>query len=231
MLQCTNIKIQWDPAIKATCWSKETLQALAYLNVALNIATDLIFAIFIPVPMLLKLNINLRQKITLLGILGLGVFATAAASVKVPYIVNYGKTGDFLWDSQDITIWTIVEANTGIVAGSLPALKPLFKRVLGTSYAHGTYGRGGNASYGKSKASQNWSQLRSRAENKDLATEEAYIMNEQSVGMQGKPTPRSTTTIGWGNSDDSFERCIDGRAPQPMGILKTNEARANYKGR
>lgn len=45
----------------------------------MNIATDLMFAIFIPVPMLLKLNVNTRQKISLFASLDLGVFATAAA--------------------------------------------------------------------------------------------------------------------------------------------------------
>jgi hypothetical protein len=33
--------------------------------------------------------------------------ATAAAVVKLSFIPNYGKTGDLLWDSTDITIWTV----------------------------------------------------------------------------------------------------------------------------
>ena len=32
MLQCTNVAILWDPAIKATCWRPETLRFLSYLN-------------------------------------------------------------------------------------------------------------------------------------------------------------------------------------------------------
>jgi hypothetical protein len=71
-------------------------------------------------------------------ILGLGIFATAAAIVKLSYVSNYGKTGDWLWDSRNLTIWTVVECNCGIIAGNLPCLKPLFRTVLGSS----TYGRG-----------------------------------------------------------------------------------------
>lgn len=33
--------------------------------------------------------------------------ATAAAIIKLSFLPNYGKTGDFLWDSTDITIWTV----------------------------------------------------------------------------------------------------------------------------
>ena len=31
--------------------------------------------------------------------------ACAAAIVKSGFIANYGKSGDFLWDSTNLTIW------------------------------------------------------------------------------------------------------------------------------
>jgi len=89
--------------------------------------------------MLWKLQVNFRTWVTLICILGIGVFACAAASVKVSYLPNYGKEGDLLWDSRDITIWTAVELNVAITAASLPCLKPLFKKLLATS---SKYGRG-----------------------------------------------------------------------------------------
>jgi hypothetical protein len=45
-------------------------------------------------------------------------------------VINYGKTGDFLWDSSDISIWTVIEVGVGITSASMPALKPLFKKAL-----------------------------------------------------------------------------------------------------
>lgn len=67
--------------------------------------------------------------------------ATAAALVKISYLPNYGKTGDWLWDSRNITIWTVTECNIGIVAGNLPCLKPLFRSVLGSTYGRGSRAR------------------------------------------------------------------------------------------
>ncbi|PSN70207.1 hypothetical protein BS50DRAFT_308404 [Corynespora cassiicola Philippines] len=140
MFQCTNIAILWDPSNKGTCWGPQTLRALSYTNVCLNIVTDILFAIVIPIPMILKIQMNKRKKISLIGIMGLGIFATVAALIKAVHLNDYGKTGDWLWDSRNLTIWTVVETNVGIIAGNLPCMKPLFRTVLGS-----TYGRGSNA--------------------------------------------------------------------------------------
>ena len=78
---------------KGTCWGQKTLQSLSYTNVALNILTDILFAVVIPVraepqlpvskvifvnmstqiPMLWNVQMNKRQKWSIMGILGLGV--------------------------------------------------------------------------------------------------------------------------------------------------------------
>jgi hypothetical protein len=162
IFQCTDIRVLWDPSIKSVCWGMKTLQGLSYTNVALNILTDLLFAVIIPIPMLWNLNVNHRTRLSLLAILGLGVFACAAAIVKVGYIVNYGKVGDFLWDSRDITIWTAAETNVGIVAGSLPTLRPLFKRFLGSVYGKGskkTSTSGHIYAHGTQKSGKQWQTL------------------------------------------------------------------------
>jgi hypothetical protein len=62
--------------------------------------------------------------------------AAVAAIVKITFLTNYGKHGDFLYDSSDITIWTTVEICTAIMAANIPCLKPLFKTLFdGTSVA------------------------------------------------------------------------------------------------
>ena len=34
--------------------------------------------------------------------------ATAAALIKTSFLPSYGRTGDWLWDSRNLTIWTAV---------------------------------------------------------------------------------------------------------------------------
>lgn len=145
VLQCTNLAVMWDPTAKGTCWTVRTLKTLSYTNVSLNIITDLLFAVIIPVPMLWHVQMNKRQKASLIAILSMGIFATAAALIKVGYLPNYGKAGDWLWDSRNITIWTVIECNMGIIGGNLPCLKPLFRTVLGSTYGRGSRRTGSKA--------------------------------------------------------------------------------------
>lgn len=150
---------------------------LSYTNASLNILTDLMFSIFIPLPMLWKLHVNFRTRVTLMCILGIGVFACAAASVKVSYLTNYGKTGDLLWDSRNITIWTATELNVAITAASLPCLKPLFKRILGSKYGSGSYGTSRKQHTGK----KHWrpiSEARQKSIRNNLSETESQIAFE-----------------------------------------------------
>lgn len=67
-----------------------------------------------------------------------------------------------MWDTVHLATWSVVELNTGIIAGSLPSLRPIFKQFLGSVYAPGTksnryYGGGVNS---KSRGS-NWKSLSS----------------------------------------------------------------------
>jgi hypothetical protein len=66
--------------------------------------------------------------------------------VKLYYLTGYGRFGDFLYDSTYLTIWVSTECNVGIFAASIPALKPLFKAVLGGSYGSGSGYLGGQGS-------------------------------------------------------------------------------------
>ncbi|KAI1763533.1 hypothetical protein GGR53DRAFT_531481 [Hypoxylon sp. FL1150] len=130
VLQCKNIAILWDNRVHTTCWGQSTLQGLSYANSTINFITDIFFAL-LPIPMLWKVKINARTKASLICVLGL--VTCAAAIVKAVFISNYGKTGDFLWDSANLTIWIATETNTGIIAACLPCIKPMFKRMLDSS--------------------------------------------------------------------------------------------------
>lgn len=54
LLQCTDIRMMWDPTVKGTCWTVTQIKILGYLNTVLNMTTDLAFSIGIPVRLILK---------------------------------------------------------------------------------------------------------------------------------------------------------------------------------
>ena len=135
------------------CWPERTLQGLAFTHAALNIFTDFVFAIVIPVPMLWSLQLNQRTKAAVMVILSLGLFVCLTGLIRLPEIKNYGKTGDLLWDSRGLTIWFMTEFNTGIAAASMPALKPLFETILQKTHITGRTGR--STKYGTSSGPGN----------------------------------------------------------------------------
>jgi len=53
--------------------------------------------------------------------------ACIAGIKKITILHSYGRTDDFLYDSAELTIWTTTELNVGILAGSIPCLKPLYR--------------------------------------------------------------------------------------------------------
>ena len=63
-------------------------------STAVNIATDLLFAI-LPIPLVWKLQLTTRTKIGLICILSLGFFAAATAIYKTPMQYHFFEVQDF----------------------------------------------------------------------------------------------------------------------------------------
>ena len=207
----------------------------------LNILTDFLFAVVIPVPMLWNLNVNRRTRASLILALGLGCFACGAAIAKIPSIVNYGKTGDWLWDSRDMCIWTVVECNVGIIAGSIPALRPLFKSVLGS-----TLGGSGKATNGSGYIRQGSNAMNSRrsafkSANKSVSDEtssergfnDASYFEMGNRGADKKPTTTANVfaDVDALSSDETVNRVAPHGADSRMaanGITKTVTASVRF---
>ncbi|GAB1314738.1 Rhodopsin domain-containing protein [Madurella fahalii] len=140
--QCRPLALTWDSSVEGTCMPAANLKFAAYFNSSVAVLTDVLFAL-LPIPMLWKVQMNWKVKSAVAAILSLGVFAAVAAIVKITFLGNYGKHGDFLWDSADLTIWTTVEITVAIIAASFPCLKPLFKTLLaGSSARYGSKYKG-----------------------------------------------------------------------------------------
>jgi hypothetical protein len=93
-----------------------------------NCLTDFLLA-FLPVPLVWQLRLNIRTRISLITILSLGIFAGVAGIIRATVFDTILKDPRrFVHDKW--MMWNYVELNVGIIAGSLPALKPLFIRVL-----------------------------------------------------------------------------------------------------
>ncbi|EXJ87532.1 hypothetical protein A1O3_04492 [Capronia epimyces CBS 606.96] len=131
---------------KAKCFSNNTFTNIGIFNSSINIATDVLFAL-LPVPVVWKLQTNLRTKVTLVTILGLGLFACVASIIKA--VKQAGALKDPDWTFHDsFFMWNNIEFHVGILAASLPSLRPLFVKILGATQRLTSSGNRNPQNYG-----------------------------------------------------------------------------------
>jgi hypothetical protein len=119
----------------------------------------LVLALY-PITFIWNLQVNLRIKIGLAVIMGLGVVATIASVFKTVELKNLA-TMDFTWNATNLVYWYMAENWIIIIAACVPTLKPLYQKFSGKSTTYS--GRGNGSGSGRSlfrtffgsKASQN----------------------------------------------------------------------------
>jgi hypothetical protein len=91
-----------------------------------------ILIIFLPFPILRRLQLDMRKKLILGALFALGFFVTVIQIIRIRTIaalVTYT-------DSEPIIIWSIVEIHLGALISCVPSFAPLLKR-FGETVTHG----------------------------------------------------------------------------------------------
>ncbi|KXT07693.1 hypothetical protein AC578_10247 [Pseudocercospora eumusae] len=119
-LSCRPIHLNWQvrPLPPSRCMFRAQN---FYVCTILNVLTDAAL-LCIPFPMLWKLRISIRKKITIGLLLSSGIFAITAAIVRIC------KTFDTNPSALTINCWGVRETIASIAAVNAPILKPLFQR-------------------------------------------------------------------------------------------------------
>jgi len=136
IFSCVPPAANWDPSLLPTakCFSLNTFTAVGLLNTSVTIVTDILFVI-LPIPVIWGLQLNIRTRITLIGVLSLGTFACIASIIKLSIQINILSTPDQT-RNDSYNIWNSVELSVGIIAACLPSLRPLFKNLLETTRSY-----------------------------------------------------------------------------------------------
>ncbi|KPM36433.1 hypothetical protein AK830_g10134 [Neonectria ditissima] len=144
LIRCKPVAASWNPAL-GTCIDQSIIIALTYAVSAVNIVTDWSVAI-IPVFILWNLQMRKTLKKMVALVLGLGVLASIATIIRMPYSSVYSHTTNLLHDIGNIILWTVVECDLGIIAGSMPMLRSYIKKFAKdeSSYKGGYQGGSGD---------------------------------------------------------------------------------------
>ncbi|OCL14998.1 hypothetical protein AOQ84DRAFT_370777 [Glonium stellatum] len=129
-IQCHPIRTFWDPTlINAKCWNPNQIQIAMYIHSGIFIGSDVILSL-LPITFLRKLRIPLRERIILIFLMALGLFASVASIMRTILTKYYLSTDDVLWDMADLTMWSHLEEYVGIIAVCIPCLKSPFEKIL-----------------------------------------------------------------------------------------------------
>jgi hypothetical protein len=136
IFQCKPISAWWirkhSPLTKdyGWCFNNTTVVAVTFASSGLNSVADWTFGL-LPIFIVKDLQMPVKQKRLVAGILGFANIACVATMVRMPFILNLTHTDDFLFKTLDIALWSNVEPGVGIAAACIATLRPLLHVFIG----------------------------------------------------------------------------------------------------
>lgn len=122
IFQCLPVTAIWDKTVKhATCIDSK---AFWFSYAMINIVSD-VTILALPIPQILKLHLSWRTKLELIAVFMMGSFVCATTIIRTTTLARSAKAGDPTWTPVPATVWSVVEANTGIICACLPMIKGL----------------------------------------------------------------------------------------------------------
>ncbi|PKS05246.1 hypothetical protein jhhlp_008617 [Lomentospora prolificans] len=157
IFQCNPVAAQWDYTIpKFTCVSAAQIVSAAYSISVMTILSDWLYAL-LPIPMLWSVEMTKQTKITVIIILGLGIFASVATLIRLKFLSDLVQTEDILFAGTDAMVWTLIEPGVAIVAASLATIRPLLRAMRFKGFeTTGRTGKSTNLQSGVSNRSRHY---------------------------------------------------------------------------
>jgi len=129
-----------------------------------------------------------------------------------------------MWDSTYLTIWSVTEVNVGITAASVPALKPLFKKILGSTYGASSQPYPAKSWHGYAHQSSGRNDPNAKAQNRASRAEAFEMYNtKSSAGISAMSADRERNKLGMDNVSEESILPLQGHGfdDKPAGIMKT----------
>ncbi|KAH9863000.1 hypothetical protein J1614_010670 [Plenodomus biglobosus] len=146
ILQCVPLERSWNKTIEGTCIDNSKFWLA---NAVLNISTD-VLVLALPIHEISKLHLKLQEKLMVYCLFFLGGIVTATSVLRVTVVANSVR------NQQDQTfnfiprgVWTLIEANLGIICACLTVLKRPAQRLvmlLTMAFKPGSLGGGARGS-------------------------------------------------------------------------------------
>ncbi|OMP85575.1 hypothetical protein BK809_0004246 [Diplodia seriata] len=123
---CHPVRRYWDPRVPGNCRDPET-----YWVATSSIGIIMDFIVWLlPMPLLRRLRLPIRQKLGLTAVFALGGFVCIVSVLRLALVQMYSKEGKAEEGGVSAIVWSTIEANVGIICASLMVMKPLLGKVF-----------------------------------------------------------------------------------------------------
>jgi hypothetical protein len=135
IFQCTPVKFFWERSIPGGhCVDNVSF----YIALACtNTFTDIIL-LFLPMPLLWRLQIARSKKISLSGVFLLGGFVCAISLYRISTLPLINEN-DITYSNTYAGLWTSIEGSVGVIVACLPSLMPIWNRIRGKTVGYAQY--------------------------------------------------------------------------------------------
>jgi hypothetical protein len=126
LLQVWPIAAFWNKSIPRR-WEISATRMYLWLAIT-DIFLDVV-TLALPLPMIGKLKMSVKNKWALTGVFAIGSFAAIAGIVRLFYALQFRHNNqDVTFTMHNLAIWSSIEPSVGIISACLPLLHPFFKR-------------------------------------------------------------------------------------------------------
>lgn len=124
LFPCRPISKAWNVLTPGHCLD---LNRLYFTQAGFMTFTDLIVCI-LPIPMVFRMKLPLRQKVSVCGLFALGAIAVVSGIIKLTMMPELLKSFNVAWNSTTSLVWLNIELMAGAIAGSGVPLKVFVRR-------------------------------------------------------------------------------------------------------
>ncbi|KAL2040026.1 hypothetical protein N7G274_007429 [Stereocaulon virgatum] len=130
IVQCRPLEGAWDKDLTSKCFSRGQLLRIIIAQAVISVVSDFAFAA-VPILILWRVQMAFKSKIGLCILMGLGVITGACCIVRT--VINWQSVPkyDYTYGGIDNWFWRLFEVQLGIIAASIPTLRPGYKWLTG----------------------------------------------------------------------------------------------------
>ncbi|CAK4032225.1 cfem domain-containing [Lecanosticta acicola] len=129
VFQCTPVNMAWLHWDKEHAGRCNNINAQSWASAALNIALD-VFVVVLPMPMLWRMNLNLRKKLLVMMMFGVGFFVTLVSILRLQLLVKFGDSQNVTHDYKAVGYWTVIEVDTALCCACMPGIRNLIRKAF-----------------------------------------------------------------------------------------------------